>query len=78
MGIFDGKKTERERGKTVALISVTKDGKGKVVRGKDLERLLAIIEQAFALASLYGGLEGDELVSWEPLESVRYVIERRK
>ncbi|MBU1045941.1 hypothetical protein KJ616_02345 [Patescibacteria group bacterium] len=76
MGMFD--RDEKEKHKTVALIRVTKDGKGKIVRGKELERLITLIEQAFALALLYGGLEGDELVPWEPLESVRYEIGRKK
>ena len=72
-----GDEREKNKGKIVALIEITKDGKARILEGKSLSDFLRLWDTLIGLLILYGGVGGkEEGIQWKELKSVR--IERKK
>ena len=67
---------EKDKGKIVALIKITKDGKAKILEGNSLSRFLELWDSLIGLLITYGGQGDESPIRWEALKSVR--IERPK
>ena len=70
-----GEEREKNKGRVVVLIEITKDGKAKILEGKSLTEFLQIWDALIGLLVINGGWEG-EPIHWKSLKSVR--IERNK
>jgi len=65
---------EKNKGRVIALIQLTKDGEAKILEGDSLALFLELWNELIALLALRGG--SDELISWTPLKRIR--VERNK
>ena len=67
---------EKDKGKIVALIKITKDGKAKILETDSLSTFLELWDSLIGLLITYGGQGDEPPIRWKPLKSVR--VERPK
>ena len=67
---------EKDKGKIVALVKITKDGKAKILEADSLLRFLELWDSLIGLLTTYGGQGDEPSIKWKPLKSVR--VERPK
>ena len=65
---------EQNKGRVIALIQLTKDGKANILEGDSLASFLELWNELIGLLALREG--SDELISWTRLKGVR--IQRKK